>query len=230
MHVYNRPIVHKSHAIERTMRWTSLFTQMLVCTAAMAAAPIDGTYSRVFGGYVYVPPNMNRSFDSYTINSPTYQGGFEAGGAFGYKSNPMRYEAEITYLKANIEHFYLTNVQETTTGGYNQAVLGMANVYYDFLSSNPILQPFIGAGIGYGWIQSRFNGTSPIDTGTINASNSTFAYQATAGITYNFSENYALDLSYRYIGTSNLSSFGEMFQVHMINASAIYRFDGNKYQ
>jgi len=141
----------------------------------------------------------------------------------------MRYEVELTYLKANVDHFYLDDVRQTGTSGYNQAVFGMANIYFDLPMMDPLLQPFAGIGIGYGWVQAKFHDTAPT-TLSFDASNSTFAYLGSAGVTYNFAENYALTLSYRFIGTSTLGGFGEIFQVHMANVGATYRFDEVKYK
>lgn len=191
--------------------------------------PIDGLYTNLFGGYVYLPSNVNHSFNNYNVSSPSYQPGFEAGGSVGYKSNPMRYEGEITYLKANLKNFNVDNTAQTSTNGYSQAVLGMANIYYDVSSLHALLQPFLGAGIGYGWFQGQLNSTAPTSI-AFRAENGTFAYQGIAGITFNFAENYALNLNYRYISTLNLGSFGERFQAHIANVGATYRFDIVKYK
>lgn len=201
---------------------------MLSCLAS-AATPIDGLYANVFGGYAYVPKNVSHSYLSGWVNSSTYQPGYEAGGSIGYKSNPMRYEGEITYLKANISQFRYNNNQQTSPTGNNQALLAMANFYYDFPSLNPILQPFFGGGIGYGLFRARLNSRSPA-TVAFSANNSAFAYQGIAGVTFNFAENYALNLNYRYVASSHLGSFGTVFQAHIANVGATYRFDDVKYK
>lgn len=215
---------------ETKMKFVVFLLQLLICTASIAATPIDGTYSGIVGGYLYTPPNLDHAYGVYTLNSPRYQGGFDAGGHYGYKSNPMRYEAEVTYLKSNIDHFYLDNTEQSQANGYNQGVFGMANIYFDVPMMNPVLQPYLGAGIGYGWVQAKINSPGPTTVTNFNAENSTFAYQGLAGITYNFAENYALSLGYRYLATSHLSGFGEMFQAHIAQAGATYRFDQAKYK
>ncbi|MBP6918532.1 MAG: porin family protein [Legionellaceae bacterium] len=202
---------------------------LMLCTLSRAATPIDGLYSNVFGGYAYLPGNVNHSYDGNMVNSPTYQGGFEAGASIGYKSNPMRYEGEVTYIRANLSNFYLNNIQQTSTSGYTQTVLAMANIYYDFVSLNPLLQPYIGGGIGGGWLQSQLKSTSP-SLVAFSAKDWAFSYQGIAGITFNFAENYALNLNYRYIATANLRAFGTIFQAQIANVGATYRFDGVKYK
>jgi opacity protein-like surface antigen len=212
------------------MKYVVGFFQLLMSVASLAATPIDGLYTSMFGGYVYIPGNISYNTGTGTLNSPSYQGGFDAGGSIGYKSNPMRYEGEVTYLKAEVNQFYLDDTLQTTPGGTNEAIFGMANIFYDIPNMNPLLQPYVGAGIGYGWVQARLSALGPSVTTSFSAQNSTFAYQAMAGVTFNFAENYAVSAGYRYLGTSNLSQFGEIFQVHMINAIATYRFDGNNYK
>ncbi len=212
------------------MRIAFVFATLLVNSVAFAATPIDGWYSSVFGGYTYLPNNINKTKANLTYKSAGYQSGFDAGGSLGFKSNPMRYEGELTYLKANIKNFNVNNIRQTNINGYNNALLGMANVYYDFPGLTAPIQPFLGAGIGYAWIQAKLNGSSPLTVNHFSTNNAAFAYQATGGLTYNFAENYALSLGYRYIGTANVSAFGQMFQAHLANLGAVYRFDGSNYK
>ncbi len=204
---------------------------LLTPCLAYSATPIDGWYSHAFGGYAYIPGNISKTNNSLTYNHVVYESGFDAGGAIGFKSNPMRYEGEITYLKGNTEKFRIDNVQQTGVGGYNQAILGLMNVYYDFPGLlAPSLQPYIGAGLGYGWIQSILNATGPSLQTHFVAESSAFAYQGTAGISFNFAENYSLNVGYRYVGTNHLFAFGNNFQVQMATVGATYRFNENNYK
>lgn len=202
---------------------------LLFCIVARAATPIDGLYTNLFGGYLYLPGNVNHSYGSDFVNTASYLAGFEAGGSIGYKSNPMRYEAEVTYLKANISGFYINSTRQTDASGYEQAILGMANIYYDVASLNPLLQPYLGGGIGGGWFQGNLNSTAPSAV-AFSAQDAAFAYQGIAGITFNFAENYAINANYRYIATSPLRSFGTVFQAHIANVGVTYRYDGVKYK
>lgn len=202
----------------------------LLSSVALAAIPIDGWYTNAFGGYTYIPSNINNTHLGVKRNQATYQSGFDAGGSFGYKSNPMRYEGEITYLKANINKFDVNYRRQTGVNGYNQALFGMANVFYDFPGILTSIQPFLGAGIGYSYVQAKLDSTGPLAVTRFTGGNSAFAYQATGGLTYNFAENYALNVGYRYLATTNISELGQMFQAHLANVGAVYRFDGNNYK
>ena len=212
------------------MRMTLLAATLLTTTFANAATPIDGWYTSAFGGYANVPGNVDVTTNGLTYNNSSFRSGYDAGGSLGFKSNPMRYEGELTYLKANTNNFNVNNALQFDPTGYSNAVLGLANVYYDFAGLTESIKPFLGAGIGYAWVQDRLSGTGPFGASHFNAENSAFAYQATGGITYNFAENYALSLGYRYIGTTHVADLGQMFQAHLANLGAIYRFDGNNYK
>ncbi len=203
---------------------------LLTTTLATAATPINGWYSSAFGGYTYLPGNINATNLGLTRSNATYHSGFDAGASLGFKSNPMRYEGELTYMKANVNHFDVNGIRQTPSSGYTNAALGLANVYYDFPGFTLSIQPFLGAGIGYAWIQNKLDSTGPFAVTNFSNTNSVFAYQATGGLTYNFAENYALSLGYRYVGTTNISEMGQMFQAHMANVGAVYRFDGNNYK
>ncbi|MDF1758063.1 MAG: outer membrane beta-barrel protein [Legionellaceae bacterium] len=212
------------------MKIVVFFASMLFGSLLSAATPIDGFYSSFFGGYAYVPGNIDKTNYGINRNDVSYQGGFDGGGNIGYKSNPMRYEGEISYLKVNTNKFKLNSVNQTSVSGYNQAVFALANIYYDFATFNQSLQPFLGVGIGYGWTQAKLDSGGPSAATSFSVNSSAFAYQGNAGITYNFAENYALTIGYRYITTLKIYDFGKVFQAHIANIGATYRFDGNNYK
>lgn len=206
-----------------------LFSLWLTANPSIAATPINGWYSSAFGGYAYLPGNVNTTTLGNTRSNVRYQSGYDAGASLGFKSNPLRYEGEMTYIKANVDGFKINHTTATNPSGYSNAAFGLANVYYDFLGLKTPLQPYLGAGIGYGFVQSKLNNTGPISASNFSGSNSVFAYQAAGGVTYNFAENYALNLGYRYIGTTHASELGQLFQAHLANIGAVYRFDGKSY-
>src|SRR3990167_8240249 len=208
------------------MKIATFLASVLFGAAANAATPIDGWYSSFFGGFAYVPGNFNKTYYNVNRSNVTYQSGFDGGGNFGYKSNPMRYEGEISYIKANTDKFKINSVTQTSVSGYNQAAFALANIYYDFQGVTPILQPYLGLGLGYGWVQIKLDSKGPSVVTNFEANSSVFAYHGDVGITFNFAENYALSLGYRYLTTLHIFDFGDRFQVHVANLGATYRFDG----
>lgn len=209
----------------------SLFAaSLLTCGILNAATPIDGLYSSVFGGYSYLPNNLKIIRDGLYRNSASYNGSWNAGVRFGYQSNPMRYELEYTYIKANLKRFSVNNVRQLGVKGYFNASLLMANVYYDFPEMLPQIAPFLGVGIGYAFVEGRYDSAGPFFLTVYRPENNEFAYQGTVGLTYNFSENYSVNIAYRYVGTNQADNFGRMFETHMANFGVIYRFDEARYK
>lgn len=208
-----------------------LFSAAILATGiASAATPVDGWYSSVFGGYTFIPSNINH-FDLGLFRDATgYDGGYNVGGRIGYQSNPIRYEGEYTFLHAGLDHFNVNGINQTVVSGYSSANLLMANIYYDFPEMLPAISPFLGVGIGYAYLQASLSSTGPFFSTFYSCNESAFAYQGTAGITYNFSENYAVNLAYRYVSTDKIDGFGSVFQAHLASAGAIYRFDQGNYK
>lgn len=70
----------------------------------------------------------------------------------------------------------------------------MVNGIYQFLPQSSF-HPFVGAGIGWAWLDSDFSG--------VNARNddNSFAYQGIAGVAYDINSNVALKAQYRYFAT-----------------------------
>ena len=129
-----------------------------------------------------------------------------------------------------MNHFAENKIRQTHVGGYNNGIMGMANVFYDFPGILQSFQPFLGFGIGYAWLNVKLDNLSPASLSTVHITTSAFAYQGLAGVTYNFSENYALNLGYRYLATPHVFDLGHVFQANLANIGVIYRFDNAKYK
>lgn len=203
---------------------------LLAAPATQSATPIDGWYSNVFAGYAYLPNNISTTRGSITYTDANYESEYNAGGSFGFKSNPMRYEGQLTYINAMLNHVYENSLKQTKVAGYNHAIFGLANVYYDFPDVIPTIAPFLGLGLGYGWINVKVDNTRLVNTPDFREADSAFAYQGSLGLTFNFAENYALNIGYRYIGTNHVFDLDHVFQAHLANISAIYRYDEARYK
>ncbi len=208
-----------------------LFSAALLASGiSCAATAVDGFYSAAFGGYSYLPNNIFTSRYDQFFNNVQYHDGYNVGGRFGFQSNPMRYEVEYTYVQASPQNFDVNGIEQTFVSGDSSANLLMANAYYDFPSLLPAISPFLGFGIGYAYLQTHLNSEGPLTYNFLNSNDSVFAYQGSAGLTYNFSENYAINVAYRYIATSKAGDYGSNFQAHLASAAAIYRFDQGNYK
>ena len=220
------------------MRRSNYLTWMLlaVSVSAHAGIPIDGLYSTAFGGAAFIPGNISVGYNNALVNQSNYMTGFDAGGALGYKAAFWRYEAEVTYINAQLNKIAINNqVTNDTKRGYNQDVTAFVNLVYDTpYREYLMLQPYIGAGIGYAWVQNNFN--TPRLTSynnqelSFNTNNYAFAYQAMVGLNFHFSEAYSLFAGYRYVGTTHLDNNGSTFQAHLVNAGITYRYDSCQYK
>lgn len=214
---------------------TALFSAALLASStAMAATAIDGLYSSVYGGYSYLPDNVSQTHYGTKYERASLNSGYNAGARFGYQNHPFRYEAEFSYLKASAKSFHTNRFpflpepvikRQRKVSGESTAVLGMANVYYDFPDMVPCISPFLGFGLGYGWAETTLNSHRFLMHRHFKGSGSAFAYQGTAGLTYNFTENYALNLAYRYVGTTRIDGLGKVFQGNLASVGVIYRYN-----
>ncbi|MBA2655652.1 MAG: porin family protein [Tatlockia sp.] len=233
---------------------TVLFSATLLASSlAAAATPIDGWYGSAFGGYSYLsnlvePNRIHRHFIFNTYDRANFRQnlnvaktGYNAGGRFGFQGGPLRYEAEVTYINAETKNgshhrslfpYWQANRGLHHSNNQTTALFGLANVYFDFPALIPCISPFLGLGIGYGWVEAKLNWPSDLTLlpRQFRASDSAFAYQGTAGLTFNFAEAWALNVAYRYLGTTKLDKLGNSFQGNLVSVGMVYRFNEYNYK
>lgn len=212
------------------MKKTFTLITLLTSGIASAATPVNGWYSSVFGGYSHIPGNMRIYRNNLLFNNPSFNSGYHAGGRIGFKSNPLRYEAELSYISAKAKHFAVNSINQSGIRGHSQATALMGNVYYDFPEIVPAIEPFLGVGLGYAWVDTSLQSNGPEAAIRFNNSSTVFAYQGTAGLTYNFAENYALNVAYRYLATDKVHHLDKIYQANLATFGVVYRFDGSNYQ
>ncbi len=130
--------------------------------------------------------------------------GFGAG--VGYRFDSM-FRADVTFDGAVDYNFSAFGV-----GVDVDAYSVMANGYVDFPLTT-VIKPYIGAGVGYGWVEASGGGLSADDDG--------FAFGAMAGVSYDLTANMAIDVGYKF---RNISISGEDFQDHMIRGGLRFSF------
>lgn len=213
------------------MKFAFFSVSFLASSLAVAATPVNGWYSSIFGGYTDVRGNVSTSFLGLHFDDVDYEPGWNAGLRLGYQCDPIRYELEYTYFRANTKHFTINSFDQVGVKGNINANVGMANIYYDFPDVIlPTISPFLGVGIGYAYVQTSLQGTGPFGFTLFEVKQGVFAYQGTAGLTFNFEENWALNASYRYLATSNSGDFGRKIQAQLGNVGVVYRFDHSSYK
>jgi OmpA-OmpF porin, OOP family len=142
-----------------------------------------------------------------------YSSGFNAGVRAGYMWGPWRFEGEYSYRNNDVSNSGNVGPNGTfvtsTGSAHSNAIL--ANVLYDFTFGWPIT-PHIGGGVGAINVDRSFggSGTATAPNGAIiNFATSTpsvnswqFGYQGIAGLRYLINPSLALDIDYRYVGSS----------------------------
>ncbi|MBF0562676.1 MAG: outer membrane beta-barrel protein [Alphaproteobacteria bacterium] len=137
--------------------------------------------------------------------------------------NTVRYDAGPSGLvtvgygfgafRTELEGAYRTNDVSGTGGALLGNVGGsartwslMVNGLYDINTGTPFT-PYLGAGVGVGFVNASLSGTRPAGspTGLYNGSDTTFAYQAIAGVSYAVTPRLSLTADYRYVATTDAS-------------------------
>lgn len=166
----------------------------------------------------------------------------------GVKIGSVRAELEAAIRSASEDDYELFNgtvfemgplsvpaeIETSTSVRHNSY---MANVYYDFDFGNSSWTPYIGAGVGLGVYRQKatvdidlpdqFEGPAPgmgIPVGEMEVANDTlyeFEWQVGIGTAYNFSEDWAMDIGYRF-NSSNVAD--EFVYAHEIKVGVRYTF------
>lgn len=166
----------------------------------------------------------------------------------GVKIGSVRAELEAAIRSASEDDYELFNgtvfemgslsvpaeIETSTSVRHNSY---MANVYYDFDLGNSSWTPYIGAGVGLGVYRQKatvdidlpdqFEGPAAgmgIPVGEMEVANDTlyeFEWQVGIGTAYNFSEDWAMDIGYRF-NSSNVAD--EFVYAHEIKVGVRYTF------
>ncbi|MEQ9518584.1 MAG: outer membrane beta-barrel protein [Parvibaculum sp.] len=124
--------------------------------------------------------------------------GYTILGAIGYDTGDItsygkfRVETEVAYTENDNDSVTVLGTK-TNVGGTLEQTTVMLNGYVDFVPGGT-LRPYLGLGLGFvdGEHSISVLGFSGSGSGT------EFAYRGAAGVTYHLTENWGLDLGYRY--------------------------------
>lgn len=189
--------------MKRLLSLFLLLSLMLIPISASAA-----------GSGIYVAPKIimdlsdsgNISKDNFPVrgsldshNQWAFGGGVAAGFDFWqYYLIPLRVELEATF-RANTEHTWdaYNGGNGSLKGTWNSTTLFL-NAFYDFHTDFG-LTPYVGGGLGFAFKYAEFSWDTPATSGSANENPTNFAWQLGFGISYNFTEDIAADLGYKYI-------------------------------
>jgi len=159
-----------------------------------------------------------------------FDSGFAVGARAGYEWGPWRFEEEYVYRSNDLSGLNFGGLNVPGVSGSRQSHAFMTNLLYDINLGWPVT-PHVGAGIGAVNIidNARVAGIGQ----AFNDDDWQFGYQAIAGVRYNVTPNVALDLDYRYLGTTDATfrvpsapavKYTSGYDNHTLMASMVYRF------
>lgn len=164
--------------------------------------------------------HFNEAGDSYSQSGgsrtdDTFGGSIAIGYDFDKKFGvPIRAELEYAgFSKAETQKSYgdedFTSKMKQTFGIQTL----FANAYWD-INTGTKFTPYVGAGLGMAFINTKFkdsgyDNADPDDswndsTGSKNVTN--FAWNVGAGLGYDFTENWTMDIGYRFVGLGSVKT------------------------
>lgn len=167
-------------------------------------------------GHVEQPDSYDDLLDSYS--QFTLGGALAVGYDFYQQFNfPLRVEVELALrgnsrTNWNSPEVYWAGDLEDGSGWqedfaegasvdmtFNSTTL-LANFYYDFRNSTAFT-PYVGAGIGvaFNYFGLDVHNTTTGGALSLDKHQTNLAWQVGAGVAYNFTDNIAVDLAYRYL-------------------------------
>ena len=176
------------------------FLMMMVLAAALLVtstvqAADYGLYVAARGGYGIV---MDVQDDTDPDAEFSLDPGYNFGLALGVDLGLLRAEGEITYAAYDFDQ-YVSSGGSTDLDGDATAFRVMANVYHDF-TMLPIVSPYVGVGLGYLKSEEEIKllGTTTEDD------SDEFAFQFMAGVGVELTDEFIVDVGYRFFGTTEL--------------------------
>lgn len=205
---------------------------IIVAFAAALPFNLNPSSSHAAEGDLYATGAMavglprDTAFTTATTNEqanldPGFASVVTVGRGFG---NGFSTELEVGYRGNDVD-----DVSGARATGKSNIFSYMLNGQYDFRVGWPI-KPFLGAGIGIAHINA--SGISPGSNSRVDATDTAFAYQATAGIAYPMNDRMDLTLSYRYfavpdvgLNTNTGAGVDSNYTSHTVRFGFRYRFN-----
>ena len=192
----------------------TLFATAAALAVAPAAHAYEGLYGAIGAGLSYVGDDR----DVETTSGPLvgdweadYDNGIGVYTALGIaRDSGWRTELEFNYRNNDVRHWagnsWVSGWSDAQLSGDMSVYAAMANLIKDLGDGSSGVTPYIGAGIGYAWLDYELSGANPTALGgfdnlLVNDTAGALAYQGIAGLSFALAEGLALDVSYRYFAT-----------------------------
>lgn len=169
-----------------------------------AGAANNGLYLGFEGAASFMSPEDAVVADT-TVANNKFHNGFQTGLDLGYGfAFGLRPELEFGYRFNKIKDATSDYLAGDTASGHYQAYTQMFNLWYDFKSSDPdsalsFVHPYLGGGAGAAQVGVRENIGNFGDA--IDEKRNLFAYQAGAGLGFDFTRQFTLGFDARWLRT-----------------------------
>ena len=139
-----------------------------------------------------------------------FKTGFGGRAALGYALNAWRMELEANVNNNDIKRIRTIDQAGNTdvtqnVGGHLRNHAAMANLFYD-LDLSQDFDLYVGGGLGGSYQFIKINRILIPSLNPVKYEYWVLAFQAMAGFTYHFDENWAINLGYRFFGTLDHNS------------------------
>lgn len=202
----------------------------LLCAGMMPAAQAQ-PYDIYFGGSlgVAMPLDSETTFtdeqdlemDFGLDNSALYS------GSVGLIGGMYRSEIEVSHQSHDFDKISASGIsiapEDIGLSGQTSALSALINAYFDF-DAGANIKPYLTAGAGIANVD--FEGSVDIEDTTENfdASDTAFAYKLGGGLGFDVTENFTIDLGYRFFSAHSLKFETMRTEVKSHNLSAGFRF------
>jgi OmpA-OmpF porin, OOP family len=178
------PTIPRGPAMKNKLRRTIALAALLTAMTVGAAQATEGWYGRVDAGY-----SVDGQLEVEAGPSVDLDEDWMAGIGAGYAlANGFRLEGELSYRNNELD---AVGAPEAT------AWAGMINGYYDFNRGGG-WEPYVGVGVGYG----------SLDISGAPDEESSWAWQAMAGVAVPLTERLDLDVGYRFFRMEDVEFTG----------------------
>src|SRR6202007_1689218 len=209
------PSIPTSSVILRSAMMGACLALFAMLLSADSRAQI---YIGAEGGWTGFPDRTDH-LGNVTSSKPRFDAGLNAGVRGGYEWGPWRFEEEYSYRQNGARDLVGTNFIVKGVSGDRHTNSLTPHVLYDFTLGYPIT-PHVGCGVGAADV---FDGLKVPGIGQLfNNSSWQFGYQGIAGIRYNLSPTFTLDLDYRYFATTRPT-----FNIPQTNLVYLTAYDTN---
>ncbi len=189
----------------RKQPWIVFVGLSLAATLPGAASAANNGPYLGFGGTLSLMSPQDALDAGTTVVNNKFHNGFGTDLNLGYAfASGLRPEVEFGYRFNKIKSATSDDLIGDTASGHYQAYTEMLNAWYDFKSSNPdsalsFVHPYIGGGVGVAQVGVRENVGTFGDA--VDDKKSLFAYQAGAGIGFDFTRQFTLAFDARWLRT-----------------------------